>query len=154
MNEEECKALFILAGIPIAKLHRLENKYWPDSDHYADIRRRSPWWLVQTQHGPVEIGWRKRVVSIRWEDTPVRFCVTPDDVTKDETMVHAWSYAKAVEYLTTLGAQFRTLAHRARRRVTNEAERGADSRNAPSHCRVRRRDLVERVDLEGVQSRP
>jgi len=102
MNEEQARALFVLAGIPVTKLHKLENKYWPDHPDYADVRRRSPWWLATTPFGPIEIGWRKRVISISWEDTPARQVVTDDDVTKDDTGVHAYSYVKALEYLTAL----------------------------------------------------
>lgn len=102
MNEEQARALFVLAGIPVTKLHKLENKYWPEHPDYDDVRRRSPWWLVQTPAGPIEIGWRKRVISINWEDTPARQVITTDDVTKGDTYVHAWSYVKALEYLTAL----------------------------------------------------
>lgn len=100
MNEQQARALFLLAGIEVSKMHRLENQYWPES--YVLERKNSPWWLAMTLAGPVTIGWRKRVISIDWEDTPVRVIVTSDDVTKDLTYVHAYSYAKAVEYLTAL----------------------------------------------------
>jgi hypothetical protein len=102
MNEEQARALFLLAGFKATRFHRLENKYWPDA--YVEERRNSPWWLVVTEFGPIEIGWRKRVISIRWEDTPARAILTEDSVTKEETLVHAWSYVKALEYLTTLAA--------------------------------------------------
>jgi hypothetical protein len=59
-----------------------------------------PWWLVRTPAGLVQIGWRKRVINIDWSDTDVRTVVTSDDVTKTETYVHAWSEAKALEYLS------------------------------------------------------
>lgn len=102
MNEEQAKALFLLAGFTVSRLHRLENKYWPDA--YVEERRRSPWWLAITEFGPIEIGWRKRVISISWEDTPARVVITENDVTKDLTLVHAYSYVKALEYLTALAA--------------------------------------------------
>lgn len=100
MNEEQAKALFLLAGFKVTRCHRLQNKYWPES--YVEERRNSPWWLVITEFGPIEIGWRKRVISIDWQDTAARIEVTNDDVTKDKTMVHACSYVKALQYLTTL----------------------------------------------------
>jgi hypothetical protein len=102
MNEEEAKALFLLAGFNVTRFHRLENQYWPEA--YVEERKRSPWWLALTEFGPIKIGWRKRVISINWEDTPSRVLVTEDDVTKEPTLVHAWSYVKALEYLTTLAA--------------------------------------------------
>jgi hypothetical protein len=101
MNESQMRAIFLLAGIEISSVFQLANEYWPDTPDYADLRRESPWWLVRTAAGLVKIGWRKRVISIEWSDTCVRQVVTQDDVTKDDTMVHAYSYAKAVEYLTT-----------------------------------------------------
>jgi hypothetical protein len=101
MNEAQMRALFLLAGIEISSVFELPNGYWPDTPNYAELRRESPWWLVRTAAGLVKIGWRKRVINIEWDDTCVRQIVTPDDVTKEDTMVHAYSYGKAVEYLTT-----------------------------------------------------
>lgn len=102
MKSEEVDAIFILAGIPVEKKWELANKYWPDTPEYADIRSKNPWWLVQTPYGMVEIGWRKRVIQIDWSDTKFRGIVTPDQVTQEETLVHAWSYSKAVAYMTDL----------------------------------------------------
>jgi hypothetical protein len=101
MNEAQMRAIFLLAGIEISSVFKLPNDYWPDVPDYAELRRESPWWLVRTLSGLVKIGWRKRVIGIDWSDTVVRLEVTPDDVTKDGSMVHAYSYAKAVEYMTT-----------------------------------------------------
>jgi hypothetical protein len=100
MTLEEVRAIFVLAEIPVKAFHQLANGYWPDSPEYDDIRRSNPWWLAVTEFGLIRIGWRKRVISIEWEDTPVRTIVTKDEVSKDEQMVHAWSHAKAVEYLS------------------------------------------------------
>ena len=102
MKREEVAAIFLLSGLEAKAFHELANQYWPDHPDYADIRRKQPWWLVQTPFGLIRIGWRKRVIAISWTDTTLRFVVTKDDVTKDETMVHAWTYAKAVEYITEL----------------------------------------------------
>lgn len=101
-DHERVTALMLLAGIDAYVGEQLPNGYWPDVEDYADIRRASPWFLVFTSFGPVKLGWRKRVLSIDWEHTKVRAIVTADDTTKSETDVHAWSYAKAVEYLTAL----------------------------------------------------
>lgn len=101
MNEAQMRAIFLLSGIEIISVFELANGYWPDVPNYAELRRESPWWLVRTAAGLVQIGWRKRVISVDWSDTCVRQVVTPDDVTKEDTMVHAYSYGKAVEYLTT-----------------------------------------------------
>ena len=62
---------------------------------------------------------RKRVISISWEETEVPVIVTDDDVTKDHFLVHAYSYAKAVEYMTMLQRHYARLKH-----VPEHAERG------------------------------
>lgn len=100
MDRVKLDAILLLAGIEPVAVHEVANKYWPDSDHYAEIRRNNPWWLVLTQAGPVVVGWRKRVISISWTDTHVRSIVTTDDVTKGEDHVHAYSYGKAVSHLS------------------------------------------------------
>ena len=117
-DEQKMRALFTLAGIEILSVWRLPNGYWPEvlpddwSDQrqvsdflrYAEIRASSPWWLVKTHAGLVKIGWRKRVINIDWSDTAIRAIITEDDVTKTETLVHAWSDLKAVEYLQKLAS--------------------------------------------------
>jgi hypothetical protein len=100
MTEDQAKALFLLAGIEVERLYRLENQYWPES--YVELRQKSPWWLAITKLGEIKMGWRKNVISINWEATPIRGIVTEDDVTKENHMVHAWSYVKALQYLTQL----------------------------------------------------
>lgn len=100
MKESEARAIFLLAGIDVSAIFKIENGYWPEA--YIEERKRDPWWLIKTDHGLIRIGWRKRVISIDWEDTEVRQEITLDDVTKGETYVHAWSHAKAVEYLAAL----------------------------------------------------
>jgi hypothetical protein len=117
-DEQKMRALFTLAGIEILSVWQLPNDYWPEvlpddwSDQrqvsdflrYAEIRASSPWWLVKTYAGLVKIGWRKRVLNIDWSDTPIRAIITDDDVTKTETLVHAYSDLKAVEYLQKLAS--------------------------------------------------
>ena len=55
--------------------------------------------------GLIEIGWRKRVISINWEDTGIK-CDIPDDVTKTEFSAHAWSYHDAIKYLDLLRKEY------------------------------------------------
>jgi len=106
MKLEEVKSLFTLAGIPILATWELMNDYWPRSAvHYHKLIIESPWWLVKTPVGLIKIGWRKRVISIEWEDTPIRKIITEDSVTKNQTMVHAWEMKKVLEYLTALAAE-------------------------------------------------
>lgn len=99
---EKFKALFMLAGFSTVNTYELPNRYWPDHPDYSEVRRNNPWLLVLTTDGPIMIGWRKRVISISWRDCKVRGYVTEDDVTKEEDGVHAYSYCKALEYLTEL----------------------------------------------------
>lgn len=102
---DKFRALFLLAYIPIIREYELPNGYWPEHDDYLKIRAENPWLLVITEIGPIKLGWRKRVISISWEDCEVRSIVTEDDVTKSETGVHAYSYLKALEYLIALKQQ-------------------------------------------------
>ena len=103
----EVEAMLTLAGLKPSRMWELANGYWPLAPNYDDVRR--PWWLAQTSIGLIEIGRRKSVISISWDATKVRAVVTEDDVTKKDTLVHAYTQAKAVEYLTHLreaAAQF------------------------------------------------
>lgn len=94
---ETFEAVFTLAGIKILGHWELTNQYYPRS--YVDAVLSNPWWLVMTEMGLIEIGWRKRVININWQHTPVRRVITEDNVTKDSSMVHAYSIEKALEYL-------------------------------------------------------
>lgn len=96
--KKKFEAIFELAGIDVSQWYAIKNRYWPEHHDYDKVR--SDWYLAKTKWGLVEIGWRKRVISIDWEDAPLREVITQDDVTKNEHMVHAWNYAKAVEYMT------------------------------------------------------
>ncbi len=105
-NSEEVKAVFILAGIPVLKIKPLVDGYGykPDDERFLQTLPRCAWWFVKTEFGWIEIGRRKNVYSIDWEDTEIRTTVTTDEVTKWETGVHAWSVEKAIEYLRALKA--------------------------------------------------
>lgn len=110
MTENEAKSLLTVAGFKVGRTWELLNGYWGDN------KTRGPWWLVMTDIGPIRIGWRKRVIEIEWDacsigHLPVRAIVTEDDLTKDETYVHAYSMPKAVEYLASL----RSMAYAAHR---------------------------------------
>lgn len=122
MKREEAESMLTLAGFKILHVWELVNGYWPSALRMIDDRLspdytyppledriksclhplRSPWWLLMTERGPIEIGWRKNVISIDWEATPIRAIVTDDNVTKGNTYVHAWSVPDAVRYLTAL----------------------------------------------------
>lgn len=96
MTLDEAKSLFTLAGIPVLAHWELVNGYWGRND------RTGSWWLLKTPRGLIRIGRRKRVIEIDWTDTDLRKVVTADEVTKDQTSVHAWEMLKAAEYLKAL----------------------------------------------------
>jgi len=97
MGRDYLDAMLLLSGLEVVAVYEVANGYWGNS------AEAPPWWLVLTKAGPVVIGWRKRVISINWKDTPVRAKLTGDDqTTSDLEGCHAWTYAKAVEYLRAL----------------------------------------------------
>ena len=108
MSEDEVKALFLLSGIALYSQVPIDNRYDQTSELW-----NGPWWECRTRCGKVTIGWRKRVIEITWhtfavpDDEPI----THDDVTKGPDYVHAWSSAKAVEYLTSMRRAFERAEH-------------------------------------------
>lgn len=104
MKKEHAVALFEMAGFDVKSVHQIPNGYWPEGSHFDNVR--TPWWLINTQHGLIEIGWRKRVISMYWEATDFRdvnlAVAKGDEVTSLENLVHAYSYPKALAYLTSL----------------------------------------------------
>jgi hypothetical protein len=105
---DRLESLFNLADIVIiGKPRKLINGYWGEGHH--------PWWFVKTKMGYIEIGWRKRVISIDWTDTGLEVTATEDDVTKDKHFVRAYSYDDAIKYLRAVGE------------AINEAQRNAVS---------------------------
>lgn len=100
MTEEQMRSIFEMAEIKVHKCWEMMNQYWPRP--YQDMIVNNPWWLVRTDLGLIVIGPRKRVINIDWSDTGIKTNVTSDNVTCSETMVHAWTKEKAVEYLTNL----------------------------------------------------
>lgn len=69
-----------------------------------------PWIKVKTLRGYVILGWRKRVISIDWEnisDPPdARHIFRNEDVTKEKHLIHAWSYDDAKRYILTILSNF------------------------------------------------
>jgi len=96
-SEEFVRAIFLLAGLEIVKLTKINNQY--HGSMYPEFNETSPWWLVQTPYGELTIGWRKHVIFIGWEKTKMILDITKDDVTKEGYYVHAWGYHKVVEYV-------------------------------------------------------
>lgn len=96
-SREQAESIMRLAGFEIRRVWELANGYWPLAPNYDDVRQ--PWWLFLTDVGLIQIGWRKRVLHIQWDACAFRGVVTEDDVTKEDTYVHAYAVEKAVEYL-------------------------------------------------------
>lgn len=97
------RGCFEQAGLAPILMEELPNGYW-GADNVEGLG--DPWYSVSTLHGRIVIGWRKRVINIDWSacsglgDGDVLFM--PENVTTGPTMVHAWGYEKAAEYLRTL----------------------------------------------------
>lgn len=131
MEEVYMSGLFALAGIDVLEHRQIDNKYWPES--YTDLRRENPWWVVKTRIGLVEIGFRKNVISIDWSNTGIRKIVTSEEVTKCETMVHAWSTEKAVEYLRQLASE---ISPNRKKGMSLEALKMSDNNQRPETVAV------------------
>lgn len=65
-----------------------------------------PWFIVTTTKGRIKIGWRKRVISIEWEDSIIpddaETLFPNEDVTKFNKGIHAGSLDKAKAYIDKL----------------------------------------------------
>ena len=74
---------------------------------YPD-RPTAPWFMVETDLGPIKIGYRRRVISISWKhaeglkEIDGRKLFEDEGVTTDRALVHAWGKDKAVDYLNRL----------------------------------------------------
>lgn len=85
-------------------------------NEYCSCCPHNPWLIVTTPIGHVKCGWRKRVIEIDYARTTVkldaRTLFAAEDVTKEDKLIHAWSYEKMTEYLTALRVQATTEAGR------------------------------------------
>lgn len=83
------------------------NNFKAIPNEYCGCDMCKPWFIVSTPDGDIKIGWRKRVVEIKWLDTYKPFSETFDseDVTRgfgrygEDRYIHAWSIDNVVEYL-------------------------------------------------------
>jgi len=91
-----------------SKVYDLNNlKFAPIPNEYCSCERCSSWFIVSTPDGDIKIGWRKRVINIKWLDNYKPFAekFESEDVTRgfgnldNEKFIHAWSTEKAAEYL-------------------------------------------------------
>lgn len=107
LDDATVESLFKVAGFKVDKVFELANKYWPKVPDYAELRMNQPWWLVDTNHGKIIVGPRKRVFVIDWFHTKFRGLVTEpnESVTSDRTTVHAWDSAEFMKFLTRLATK-------------------------------------------------
>lgn len=72
-----------------------------------DKNPNRPWMTVYTWVGPFEVGWRKRVIELKWHRT-VLYKNIPyglfdgEDVTRSEAYIHAWGIEKLRDYVQRL----------------------------------------------------
>lgn len=90
------------AGFDAIFMEEIPNEYFGADDPWG---MSDPWYIVTTKVGHIKVGWRKRVILLDWdrttlEDTTALF--SDDDVTKGDTMIHAWNYEKLTSYLESL----------------------------------------------------
>jgi hypothetical protein len=80
------------------KYELILNKYCGD-----ECCAHRPWFLFHTPLGGIKIGWRKRVISVEFQDNFRKFRLqklfADEDVTKGDNHIHAWGYEKLYEYL-------------------------------------------------------
>lgn len=113
LSWDKLHAILLLSGatLPPRSIRQEPNPYDQGQN------TAGPKWVVELDIGTIIIHWRKRVLEIDWAGTCVRFPMrdqfgradiktddqlTFDDVTQTETMVHAWGYPKAIQYLQRL----------------------------------------------------
>ena len=79
----------------------------PNGYCHQDCCSHIPWFLFHTIDGDIIMGWRKRVISIEWQENYKTFDMdrlfSAEDVTKwkkcGKRGIHAWGSEKAFEYL-------------------------------------------------------
>jgi len=96
--------LFTTAGFDAVYVEPIDNRYCGQACCWA-----SPWIIVTTQKGRIQLGWRKSVINIDWSESDIdldgREIFKDEKVTTGEKYIHAWGYEKAIEYLTKLNSE-------------------------------------------------
>ena len=100
-EQELFRDIVTKAEIPHSSMRAIPNEYYS-----SDPTWFGPWFIVETDLGPLRIGYRKRVINIDWTDTQVNhngdILFEDENVTTWRTGVHAWGRDKAIEYLRKL----------------------------------------------------
>lgn len=105
-NAEKAELLFIAAGFVVTAMRDVHNQYWGADAH------ESKWVIVVANGYTFLIGWRKRVIHIEIVNPPKGFSFAGlilDDVTKETSMIHAWTYEKAIQYLRSAFTKLKTM---------------------------------------------
>jgi hypothetical protein len=96
----------IFSKVYVHDLSKLKFKMIPNEYCLCDLC--ASWFIVNTPHGDIKIGWRKRVMQIEWLDNYKEFIETfeSEDVTRgfgkycsDKRYIHARNAENAIEYL-------------------------------------------------------
>ena len=97
MNKNQLIGSFEAADVSVLRVWELPNGY--DRTHNS-----SPWWLVKTHKGLIEVGYRKRVIQLDWSDTDIRKIleVPGPYVTQTDHFIHAKDYNDLIDYLYIL----------------------------------------------------
>lgn len=100
-TETEFGILFSQAGFKSLDFQQIPNEYGSES-------YRGPWFMVRTEVGRIQIGWRKRVIDIDWSATgrDLLHLFGDSKNTKSPINIHAWNYSQAVDYLTRIRIEF------------------------------------------------
>lgn len=99
--EEQFEELFKQAGFETINMVALPNKY-------CQCEKCAPWFNVQTEFGTILIGWRKSVINIDWSDIiekssfDILSLFKDENVSKDDTLIHACGWEKAEVYLSSI----------------------------------------------------
>jgi hypothetical protein len=97
---ERQQLLGLFAGADIFA-EAIPNGYASDLPYYSS----RPWFVVTTKKGRITLGWRKRVIEIRWDPCvamSAEILFSEEQVTKAGRLIHAWGYEKAQEYIRRL----------------------------------------------------
>ena len=96
----EIEQIYRAAGVTAIYMEPLPNGYCLNP-----CCMNKPWFRVTSRIGHVVIGWRKSVISIDWKDSIIKVSgetVSPDNVTRWETGIHAHGRDATARYIQRL----------------------------------------------------
>lgn len=100
-EREQFVSAFAKAGLHPIYVEELPNQYCSRPCCF-----NIPWFQVTSELGRIVIGWRKRVIEIRIDQTNLpqdtRGMFPDEDTTSEVGYIHAWGIKKAIEYLSVM----------------------------------------------------